>query len=119
MADFEIFIRDLALRMRVGVHAHEQGRTQPVIVDLDVIARTPGPVARLSDTLCYEALANALKALAASGHFGLLETFLEQALDAIMADERIVSARLSARKPEALRDAAAAGVALTRRRPDA
>ena len=103
-----VFVRGLEVQAAIGVHDHELGRTQPLILDVE-LQLAPRSVRRLEDTYNYEGVGEAARALLAEGHIGLVETFAERLAEALMADHRIRRCRVAVAKPEALRDARAAG----------
>ena len=71
-------------------------------------------VERLADTVNYEHVASAAKAIAASGHIGLVESFAWRLAEACFEEPRVLRARVRVEKPQALApDAAAAGVEIT------
>jgi dihydroneopterin aldolase len=104
-----IYVRALRLDVQIGVHAHEHGRAQPVVVDVEIDVK-PAPVAELSDTINYEAVVECASALAAQGHVTLVETFADRLGAALFQDDRVLRVRVRAEKPEALAGADAAGV---------
>lgn len=106
----KIFVSGLKVEAQVGVYAHERGRTQPLILDVELDAATASPT-QLSDTVNYELVSDAARALAASGHVGLVETFAEAVARACLADPRVTRVRVRVDKPQALAPhAASAGV---------
>jgi dihydroneopterin aldolase len=111
-----IFVRALRLDVEIGVHRHEHGRVQPLVVDVE-LDLPPTPVARLADTLNYEAVVERARAIAAEGHIMLVETFADRLARALMDDSRVNRVRVRVEKPEALPEAAAAGVELVLERP--
>ena len=102
-----VFVRALRLDAAIGVHAHEQGRTQPLLVDVELDVAVTG-FERLEDTYNYETIARTARDLAGSGHIGLVETFAEALASALLEDARVARARVRVEKPEALAPAAAA-----------
>ncbi len=103
-----VFVRGLRLDAEIGVNAHERGRRQPLIVDIE-LTLDPHPIRRLADTLNYERLVEEAQALAARGHVELAESFAERLATACLAYPRAVRARVRVEKPEAIGDAAGAG----------
>jgi dihydroneopterin aldolase len=103
-----VFVRGLRVDAGIGVYDHEHGRLQPLVID---VALELGDVAvvRLSDTVNYETVAQAARALAAEGHIGLVETFAERLAQACLDDSRVRAATVRIEKPEALPGASAAG----------
>ena len=109
----KVFVRGLKVDAEIGVYDHEQGRKQPLIVDveLDVAA---GGWRHLADTVNYEHVVAAAQSIAAAGHIGLVESFAQRLADACFDEPRVLRARVRVEKPEALAPlAAAAGVEIT------
>jgi dihydroneopterin aldolase len=116
-----VFVTGLKVQAHIGVHAHEQGRTQPLSVDVELDVPSAG-AERLADTLNYETILSAARTVAAEGHILLVEAFAEQLARACLADERVTRARVRVEKPLALApDAAGAGaeIILVRDGPEA
>lgn len=103
-----VFVRGLTVQAGIGVHDHEQGRLQTLVIDA-TLSLTPAPVERLADTLDYEAVARAAHAIIAAGHVGLVETFAERLALACLEDGRVRRAVVRVEKPGALADAIAPG----------
>jgi len=103
-----VFVRGLEVQAAIGVHDHEHGRTQPLILDVE-LQLGPRSVQRLDDTYNYEEVVRSAGALLAEGHIGLVETFAERLAEALMGDPRVRRCRVAVAKPEALAEAAAAG----------
>jgi 7,8-dihydroneopterin aldolase/epimerase/oxygenase len=102
----KVFVHNLALEAEIGVYPHERGRAQPLVLEIELDVTTAN-VHRLSETINYETIAKTAQALVAEGHVGLVETFAEQLARALMADERVTSARIRVEKPLALAPATA------------
>lgn len=107
----KVFVSGLRLEAEIGVYAHERGRTQPLVVDVELDVAMAG-AEHLADTVNYEAVAAAGRRLAQSGHVGLVEAFAERlARDCLALDVRATRARVRVEKPMALApQAAGAGV---------
>ncbi|MFP5449358.1 MAG: dihydroneopterin aldolase [Alphaproteobacteria bacterium] len=106
----KIFVSSLRVDAYVGIYAHERGRSQPLVIDVELDAAVAG-AEQLSETVNYELVAEAARSLAASGHIGLVETFAEMLARACLADPRVSRARVRVDKPQALAPhAASAGV---------
>jgi dihydroneopterin aldolase len=109
----KVFVRGLKVDAEIGVYDHEYGRLQALIVDveLDVAA---SHFERLGDTVNYETIGEAARAIVAEGRMDLVETFAERLAQACFADPRVTRARVRVEKPSALAPhAAAAGVEIT------
>jgi dihydroneopterin aldolase len=106
----KVFVRAARIDAEVGVYDHEHGRRQPLIIDVE-LDLAPHPIEHIADTANYEGVVNKAKALAASGHFKLVEAFAERLARACLDDPLVQRARVRVEKPEALAPvAAAAGV---------
>lgn len=110
-----VFIRDLVLSCRIGVHRHEEMRTQRVRINLDLAVRDDRDLHDdLANVLCYERIANAVRELAASRHIRLLETLAEEMAAICLEDGRVRSVRVRVEKLDILADAASVGVEIER-----
>jgi dihydroneopterin aldolase len=109
----KVFVRGLRLEAEIGVHSHEKGRRQPLIVDVELDVAAGGWRA-LGDTVNYERIADAARAIAGHGHIGLVESFAQRLAEACFHEPRVLRARVRVEKPLALApDADAAGVEIT------
>jgi len=109
----KIFVTGLKVEAEIGVYAHEKGRAQPLVVDVELDVPTAG-ASRLADTVNYETIGQSARAIAAEGHIQLVEDFAERLARACLADGRVMRARVRVEKPLALAPhAAAAGVEIT------
>ncbi len=115
-----VFIRDLVLPARIGIHDHERAQAQPVIINVDASVEeavegadttTTGTIA---DVVCYETLTKQIKEVLAGGHTDLVEMLAEEIADRLLADARIIRLRIRLEKPEAIAEAAGVGVEIER-----
>ena len=114
LAGAKIFVREIAVDAEIGLYPQEYGRTQPLIVDVEVEAAVSG-FEEAGDVINYENIVTWTREVAASGHIKLVETFAEQVALACMRDARVLSARVRVEKPQALAPAIA-GVEITLKR---
>jgi dihydroneopterin aldolase len=103
-----VFVRGLTLEAGIGVHDHELGRLQTLVIDV-TLDLTPAPVERLGDTVNYETVASAARAIVSEGHVGLVETFAERLAMACLEDAKVRRCTVRIEKPGALQGASAAG----------
>lgn len=103
-----VFVRGLEIEAGIGVYDHEQGRLQRLVIDVS-LTLDPQVVERLADTVNYETIAAAARAIAAEGHVGLVETFAARLATACLEDGRVRRCAVRIEKPGALPGAAAAG----------
>jgi dihydroneopterin aldolase len=103
----KIFVRGLKIEAEIGVYAHEHGRTQPLLVDVELDVDVAG-AEQLAETVNYETVGRIARDVAAAGHLKLVEAFAEQVARACLEDPRVNTARVRVEKPQALAPAAAA-----------
>lgn len=103
-----VFVRGLEIQAGIGVYDHEHGRLQPLIIDV-TLELAPAVVESLADTINYEDVAAAARAIVADGHVGLVEKFAERLAVACFDDARVRRVTVRVEKPTALEAAKAAG----------
>lgn len=117
-----VFLRDLTLAARIGVHPHEHAAAQRVRINLDLAVDDPGtggaapPVGadELGRVVDYEALAARVRAIVGAGHVRLVETLAERIAVACLDHERVKKVKVTVEKLDVFADAASAGVAVER-----
>ena len=113
-----IVFRDLRIEAQIGIHRRERYVTQTVQIDLDI--GVPGTAVfesdKVSDTIDYEQVALRIRALAASGHFRLVETFADR-IAALLMNDSAPWVKVSAAKLGILPNTKFVGVTIERRRP--
>jgi dihydroneopterin aldolase len=109
----KVFVRGLSVAAQIGVYRHEKGRTQTLVIDVELdVAVTDW--SQLSETVNYEVIAQKARRVAAEGHRGLVETFAHHLAEACFEEPKVTRARIRVEKPSALAPhAAAAGVEIT------
>jgi 7,8-dihydroneopterin aldolase/epimerase/oxygenase len=110
-----VFIRDLVLSCRIGVHRHEEVRPQRVRINLDLAVRDDRDLQDdLANVLCYERIAIGVRDLVCRRHIRLLETLAEEIAALCLQDGRVRSVRVRAEKLDIFPDAASVGVEIER-----
>ena len=113
-----VFIRNLEVLAHIGIHGHEQGKLQPVRINVDLAVEDAAKIEdRLDQVVDYEAITKKIGAIVASGHINLAETFAERIAQACFEDARVKTARVRVEKLHALPGAESAGVEIERERP--
>jgi len=115
-ATHRLFVRDLELAGRIGVHADEHGRSQRVRVNLELIVRTgEAPLEdRYENAVCYDEVVSAVRRLVADGHVNLVETLAERIAILCGADPRVEGVKVRVEKLEVYSDAVSVGVEIER-----
>ena len=113
-----VLIRDLRVEALIGIHKRERHVMQTLSIDLDI--GIPGTAVfssdKVADTIDYEQVTLRIKALAASGHFRLVETFAERVASLLIADFGAPWVKVSAAKIGILPNAKFVGVSIERRK---
>lgn len=110
-----VFIRDLVLSCRIGVHRHEETRTQRVRINFDLAVRDDRDLRDdLANVVCYERITNAVRQVVAFRHIRLLETLAEEIAAICLQDVRVRSVRVRVEKLDIFPDATSVGVEIER-----
>ena len=96
----EVVVRDIRLAADIGVHAHEIGRLQALVVHVGLKIR-PVMSDCLADTIDYNAVVTHASALAAE-RIALIETFAERLASACLEYPNVLEADIVVEKPDAL-----------------
>lgn len=109
-AALTVFVRGLTVDAHIGLHAHEHGRAQPLIFDVEMELEGGG-WRTIAETVNYERVGEHARAIAAAGHVLLVETFAYRLAEACLAEPRVARVTVRVEKPLALAPhATAAGV---------
>jgi dihydroneopterin aldolase len=113
-----VFIRNLEVLAHIGVHGHEQGKMQPVRINVDLAVEDAAVLCdKLELVVDYDAIAGKIRAILAAGHINLAETLAERIATACFEDPRVKTARIRVEKLHALPGAESGGVEIERVRP--
>lgn len=114
-----VFIRDLEILAHIGVYGQEQGRMQPVRINVDMaVEDTLAIEDRLDSVVDYADITQRIRDIIDAGHTKLAETLAEKIATACFdADSRVKSARVRVEKLHAVPGAESAGVEIERERP--
>lgn len=113
-----VFIRNLEVLAQIGIYGHEQGKLQPVRINVDLAVEDWKEVEdKLDRVVDYATIASAIRALIEAGHINLAETLAERIADSCFVDPRVCTARVRVEKLHALPGAESAGVEIERMRP--
>lgn len=116
----KIFVRDLCLPMQIGVYETEFGRTQKVLIniELDAVDRDVSAIDELDTVVCYQNIVDDVKSVIGQGHIKLVETLAEKIAKLALAHSDVYAAKIRVEKLEAVSEAKAVGVEITRLRTD-
>lgn len=112
-----VFIRNLELLAQIGVYRSEEGRRQPVRINVDLATEDdPDTGDMLENVVDYHAVEKRIRAIIAEGHVRLAETLAERIAAACLEDRRVACVRVRVEKLHALPGAEAVGVEIERAR---
>ena len=112
-----VFVRDLMLDARIGVHQHEKLGPQRIRVNIDLAVwekDVDGIGDQLANVVCYEEVVSAIRALVTEGHVNLVETLAEQIAALCLEDRRVRVARVRVEKLDVFADVTSVGVEIER-----
>jgi 7,8-dihydroneopterin aldolase/epimerase/oxygenase len=110
-----VFVRDLMMTAKIGLHQHERLAGQRIRVNLDLTVADSGPIDDDYDNVvCYGGLVTGLRRVVGAGHVNLAETLAERIADMCLADRRVLSARVRVEKLDVFPEATSVGVEIER-----
>jgi 7,8-dihydroneopterin aldolase/epimerase/oxygenase len=113
-----VFIRNLEVLAHIGVYGHEQGKPQPVRINVDLAVEDAVAIEdKLDKVVDYGAIAAKIRAIIDAGHINLAETLAERIAESCFEDPRVKTARVRVEKLHALPGAESGGVEIERARP--
>jgi dihydroneopterin aldolase len=112
-----IFIADLDVACRIGIHDFERAGPQRVLVNVELYLDPAGAPARdrIEDAVDYDGLREGIVRIAGSRHFELQETLAGEIMDLCLSLPGAIAALVSTEKPDVYPDTRAVGYALFRR----
>ena len=112
-----VFIRNLELLAHIGVYRHEEGKMQPVRINVDLATDDSSDIRdMLENVVDYAVIEARIRAIIAEGHVRLAETLAERIAAACFEDARVRTARVRVEKLHALSGAEAVGIEIERTR---
>lgn len=110
-----VFVRDLVLFCKIGVHRHEHTDAQRVRINLDLAVREGRDLDdSLSNVVCYERITTGVREIVSRGHINLVETLAEEISAMCLEDWRVRSVRVRIEKLDVFPDVTSVGVEIER-----
>lgn len=110
-ARWRVLVQGLAVEAEIGLLSEEQGRTQPLRIDVEVEVDA-SEIAALDDSVDYGAVAADVRALAEDGPWRLVEDLAQRIAVRVLARPRAAAVTVRVLKTTLLPDAEAAGCEL-------
>ena len=113
-----VFVRDLSVEARLGVHEAERLSPQRIIINIDLAVKEGSdPMSDdIKNVVSYEILVRKVEGIVAQGHVNLAETLAELIAGECLEDERVMVARVRVEKPDIIANAKSVGVEIERLR---
>ncbi len=111
-----VFVRDLVLPARIGIHPHERELAQRVRFNVDLAVEESIAPADISAVVSYEDVVLGIKRTLCAGHIDLVETLAESIARFCLADPRVTAARVRVEKLDVFEEAESVGVEIERLR---
>ena len=108
---WRVLVHGLLVEAEIGLLPEEQGRTQPLRVDVEVDVAA-SEIAALEDSVDYGAIAADVRALAAGGPWRLVEDLAQRIAVRVLARPNAAAVTVRVLKTTLLPDAEAAGCEL-------
>jgi dihydroneopterin aldolase len=111
----QVFVRDLLMTAKIGLHQHERLAEQRVRINLDLtVADNPAIDDDYDNVVCYGGLVTGVRRVIGAGHVNLAETLAERIAAMCLEDRRVLSARVRVEKLDVFPEAASVGVEIER-----
>ncbi|MDE2229426.1 MAG: dihydroneopterin aldolase [Alphaproteobacteria bacterium] len=118
-ARYKVFVLNLVLAARIGVHPHEKVRPPRLRVSVELdMAGDPPHHDELAEAVDYERVVADIRQLAVARHINLVETFADAVARLCLTDARVVGVCVTVEKLDVYPDAESVGITLERRRAD-
>lgn len=111
-----VFVRDLVLPARIGIHPYERELAQRVRFNVDLDVRGTAAPAGIAQVVSYEDVVLGIKKIIGMGHIDLVETLAESIAEFCFSDPRVLAARVRVEKLDVFEEAESVGVEIERRR---
>ena len=113
---YRVFVRDLVLPCRIGIHPHEREAAQRVRFTVEIDAAESSAGDDIACVVSYEDIVLGIKRIIGTGHINLVETLAEEVAELCLGDSRVSAARIRIEKLDVFREAGSVGVEIERQR---
>jgi dihydroneopterin aldolase len=109
-----IHVKNLTCYTTIGIHPWEKGRKQKVILNIEIEfdASKSAKSDNIKDTIDYEKISNSAIASVTNSKYELIEGLVQSIVNDILADKRVISAKVTLDKPEALETAESVSISI-------
>ena len=114
----KVLIKELILDLKLGYYDFEKEKTQKVKFNIEVNYedKKPSNDKDLKTIVNYAKIVKLIKKLVKNKHYNFLETLAEDVFDELFKDKRIDKISLQIEKLEIMKDCAAVGIQISKKR---
>jgi 7,8-dihydroneopterin aldolase/epimerase/oxygenase len=107
-----IFVRDITVDVRIGLHEHEHKAPQRLAVSVELYTDAVSYLKNISEDklLDYERIFTLVRGWSERPHVKLIETYIHEVLAFAFTFEEVQAVRVSIAKPDIFKDTKGAGV---------
>ena len=111
-----IFIHQLKIRTKIGVHKWERQIDQLVLIDIEMQTNLEQAIAtdNLANTLDYQNVSEKIISFVKSKSFNLIESLAAAIADMLLVNPILANLKITVTKPAALPNASCVGVTIAR-----
>ncbi len=116
----KIFFRNLMVDVHMGVHDHEQNRTQPIRINIVLYLHHDTAPTRdsITEVFNYDHVRDGVLELVRSRHINLQETMVEEIAAFTLGFDQVLAVRVSTEKTDVYPECDGVGFELIRLRPE-
>ena len=115
-----LFIKDLEILARIGIHDFELTEPQRLLIDVDLYVDLQGTSPhedQIEEVVDYDFIRQVVMQRISRGHVNLQETLCDELTQTLLAHPQVLAVQLSTRKPDVYPDCKAVGVEVFRSKP--
>jgi dihydroneopterin aldolase len=108
-----IFLREVLLNARIGVHDFEHQGAQRLVISVDLfvpLALSTPQRDKLNEVVDYDFVRSTIRTRLEQGHINLQETLVDDLARLLLEHPAAVAVRVSSEKPDVYADVAAVGI---------
>ena len=107
-----IFVRNLILNAKIGVHSHEKRRKQPVRINVKIFMENFSVPKRdnIDETIDYEKIVDGIREIVKSDHINLVESLAEKIAELCLSHPKTYSAKVMVEKLQIIPEAESVGI---------
>ena len=112
-----LFVREVMMQARIGVHAEEKLAPQKVVLNVDLfvpLALSTPKDDHIDEVVDYDFIRAQVRARIAAGHINLQETLVDDLAATLLAHPAVRAVRVMSEKTEVYEDVAAVGIEVFR-----